>query len=353
MVLFIPLASASAQPKYKFEKIVRILSEPLSTLRTKPKKWPGLKSISLLSPEQRNQIAVLLAKSMLEEPNIRSSYYRSLIIELNRKRLITTAEVIPILNQFAVFAGKSISQGRSAAWYAEHLKYLSMDRLITTPEVLPYLIEALDNPDPGVARPAFSALTDLTFHYTGRTNRGGSTEDPTQHRLVSQWWKDWWEKNKDRKPVFDLELESGVKAEMTMLATLIKENLRPKFSEMSYFVVTDFRGHGQPPIYLLAYSPYNYSFTFKPRNIENVWLCMEADFQTRDLPDEGSTNMDPRGFANPRYPPPHLENLEQEIYLRTIPGTDVFIRVRFASNNQTLIDALRKLMEQAIDNVSR
>lgn len=353
IILLIPLASTSAQPKHEFEKMVRIFSEPPSTPRTKLSKLPSLKSISLLTLEQRNQIAVLISKSMFEEPNERSSYYTYLIIELNRNRLITTTEVIPILNQFAVFAGKSISQSRSAAPYAEWLKDLSENRLINTPEVLPYLIEALDNPDQvWVARRAFSALTLLTLHNTGRIYWGRSVEDPTQHRLISQWWKDWWEKNKNRKPVFDLELESEVKAEMTRLATLIKENLRPKFSEMSYFIIPQFGGSGQPLIYELAYSPYNYSFISKPPNIENVWLLMEADFQTPDLPDEGSSNAEQQSFFDPSHAPAHLRNLEQEIYFRTIPGTDVFIRVRFASNNQTLIDALRKLMNQGI-GVSR
>jgi len=264
--------------------------------------------------------------------------------------------------------GRNAEAVRAArSFAADVLRDLAEQRLITTPAVIPYLIEGLKHSNRhSIGVSSFQALSYLTLRRSGYGvlyPDGGPTssfnKDEVKRAEAVAWWERWWRKNKNRHPVFDVEVEARTREAFLRVATLVEERIKPGFPEMAFYqVAPDVRVQYSNPIFGIDYDPSRdarWGSLGPPtrlsdaasRVVKPVWLHIHAGFGTSELK---------QGLYGEIHPPNLLRNLAnpgsreiaqvmaERVLYQTLSGTDIVIEVRVATQNQRLLEAFRRAL---------
>jgi hypothetical protein len=225
----------------------------------------------------------------------------------------------------------------------ELLSYASEKQYITDASVIPYLIDAVDHPDTSCVGNVFGALARLTRHRTGYR---GVAQSGKMDDAAEVWWRDWWEANRNKHPVFDLDLEKRTKTEWLRVSTLIESSMAGEFAVFGAYHVgkmeTAAVAGDSSPLFDLCYEPClfaNMWWGAGPRPDDNLWISVSAGFCSCDLPESQ------RGWAREESKPRAVKLPVGTIYNRVLPGTDVAIRVRVATDSEAIVSALTKALQ--------
>jgi len=225
---------------------------------------------------------------------------------------------------------------------AELLRGLAEKRLIDEALVLPHLIEALEHPDRHfVGRDSFYALQHLTRRSSGEDYWGRGVPDGASHRRINRWWREWWERNQLKRPVFDLELEAAARREVLRLSRIIDDRLKPTFPELALFEVPDELAlRWQRPLFHVEYDPGEGAVPVGPGVLPErlPWVLVSCQFRTEELPRRP-------GAPEPQ-PPPRLRGCVRTCYSRVLLNSDLVVEVKLASSNPALMTALRLALSE-------
>ena len=223
---------------------------------------------------------------------------------------------------------------------AELLQHLAGKRLVNDSRLLPHLIAGLDHPDRfWVGQKCYYALGSLARHESGSVYWSRMVEDPKQHAEIVSWWKNWWDRNKDRHPVFDEEVEKRAREEVLRLARVIEEKVKPGRRELALFTAPrELPLRWQVPFFDVNYSPALLATPpLKVARDRLPWLDISCRFQSADLPPA----------AEAPSPPPELKGREEAVYSKVLDGTDLIVEVLAASKDSALIKDLAAALAKA------
>jgi len=231
---------------------------------------------------------------------------------------------------------------------ASLLQHLAEKRMIDDAKVLPYLIDALDHPDRnGVGQRCFYALKSLTRQTSGEIYWARLVEDQQIHTEITKWWRDWWGKNKDKHPVFDLEMEGRARDEVLRLSGLIEKQIKPQFAELALFQSPPTLPlRWQKPLFYIEYKPGNWSLaidSFKGLDRKAFpWILISCRFQSQGLADTWAQE-------EKLQPPENLRDSVTHCYVQNIAGSDLLIEVFAASKSSALITQMQLLLKTKKD----
>ena len=226
---------------------------------------------------------------------------------------------------------------------AELLRHLAERRLIGEARVLPHLIGALDHPDRQfVGRDSFYALQHLTRRSSGAAYWGRGVPDAARHRKITRWWREWWEKNRSQRPVFDPELEAAARGEVFRLSRLIETRVKPQFPELALFQAPEeLPLRWQGPLFYVEYNPALSAVPvgpgLDPKRLP--WVLVSCRFRTEELPDREPRDPEPA-------PPARLRGSVRSCYSRVPPGSDLVVEVKVASGDPALVSAVQSALRE-------
>lgn len=225
------------------------------------------------------------------------------------------------------------------------LRDLSEKRLINDPRVLPLLIDALEHPERAVAGPCYQALEDLTRHPCDDKHWTRGEWDQARHARIVTWWREWWKQNKDRHPVFDLDLEERARSQVLRLSQIVEREIKPQYAELNMFRTPELPLRWQTPIFFIDYNPQMWSLTIGqfPTSVRTRMLpriLISCRFQSTEL------NAVPSGTELDRMTPDNLKDKVEMCFARELPGTDVILEVKAAAHRPELIEDLKVILER-------
>ncbi|HEV2329751.1 MAG TPA: hypothetical protein VGY56_13295 [Verrucomicrobiae bacterium] len=258
-------------------------------------------------------------------------------------------------NQIAIIATKSLvatneTSGANSAQYDALmlLQALNDHRLIQTPEVIPYLIDRLSvttREDPNFIN---YDLLYLLNNLTGRNVGFDSHGDVTNQLAIADWWKNWWQENKDLHPLYDKQLEAILRNEIFATDAKITEaKPTPDFAwdSSTHFLLQNNgrvgqggeRNGGPRDTLFTFYYGHSPGGGFKSGGYfppSDDVLCLCGEFLTKN---PGETDEPLYGVTSG-----NKTFLMQEVSSRTVPATGIAIKVEIATTNVALVNFLRE-----------
>jgi hypothetical protein len=214
---------------------------------------------------------------------------------------------------------------------------------ISDPVVIEPLIDILDYPGrhTGIREEAAQVLGQLIGRQYSNADRYSKGDE---HLRFVRWWGDWWAKNKDKRPVFDSEIEEGIKERVRTIERQISGDLT-NYSEVS---------HLRPEYIRITHiNPTELFNTEIDTGIQGEVAVRSAPGGTTRIakPDDYISLRISAEFGTPAMPPfdqfPHVGQSRREVWRETLPGTDIVITVQAASKDaqfmRELSDSLAKL----------
>ena len=295
--------------------------------RTRPQ------SLEKLSLTERNQAALAAAKSLSIKEYIGAIGTNSINKHFTKPPAQDSPEEAECRTQLGI--------NWSAASLLQHL---AEKRMIDDPKILPYLITALDHPDKNwVGQKCFYALKSLTRQTSGGIYWARLVENQEKHAEISKWWNNWWDRIKDKHPVFDKDLEERARAEVLRLSGLIEKELKPKFPELSLFQSPPTLPlRWQRPLFYIEYNPGNWSLaidSFRGMDRKRLpWILISCRFDSQGQKDTWEQE-------ERLQPPKALQKNVTRCYVGSIAGTDLSVEVMAASENGTLITQIQSVLK--------
>jgi hypothetical protein len=298
-------------------------------------------SIEDLALDQRNQVALAAAKSLSVKKYIEAIGDDSIYKHFTKP----STQESPAETE----CRKQLGINRSSASLLQHL---AEKRMINDPGILPYLIEALDHPDRHwVGQKCFYALKYLTRQESGDIYWARLVSDEKKHAEIHKWWQDWWQRNREKHPIFDADLETLARREVLRLARSIDENLKPRFPELKLFQVPETLPlRWQRPLFYVEYDPGNWSLL--PNSFDGInskrlpWILISCRFQSKGLKDTWARE-------DKLQPTERLRDRMKTCYSKTIQGSDLLVEIMAASENETLMKAMDSAFDQTPDTQNR
>jgi len=220
------------------------------------------------------------------------------------------------------------------------------------PRLIAPLINILDDPDV----PTY--VRDQAAQVLCRLTRREYTElyqysDGEKHAQFVRWWRDWWEKNKDKHPVFDDELKRVITARVTAIRNQIflEVNGYGGFASGSIPAVSINRSDRDTVMAVTMDS--SMLATASPRSGGQIYLLISAHFETPrfQLNPIASRNY-PAGTVGEWQPLGHKEKINvKEVYRESLPGTDIAITVDAASQDGVFPRLVRECLQKPPESI--
>ncbi len=225
------------------------------------------------------------------------------------------------------------------------LRQLSEKRLITERRIIPYLLETLDYPTVELKRSAYYTLRFLTGRAVGEDVWGHGVSDAVKEPVYRTWWRQWWQANKDRHPLYTEALQRKVQRRVEAIYADVQARVAPQIAEMSWMTSFHYRPYHHPTgrvVGEFAYTPGLLALTAVPAGKPPVpfermpGLWVEARFLTpgpKGIPDDDRPAAG-RGKA-------------RLVHREILVGTGIEVRVLLATPSADLERALRALLGPA------
>jgi len=260
------------------------------------------------------------------------------------------------LNRMALTNAEKLSDSNEQTSYAaaENLRRLCYDGMVTDPAVIPHLIHRLPlraGPlNDSISVNCTKSLAMMTRRMVGAICSGpdlGFYEEAgaTNRTRLVEWWKNWWEANKSKHPVYCNEVDQRVRAAYTNTMGIIESGLKPKFRELALFSSKDsYLGPSSrvepafclSQLYEYQYEPYRNSMW---SGGNSIWLEVACRFQDPELPTKWGEYHNRDG-----QPPKSLSPLVTVVASNNVPDTEIYVEVKVACTNQQLVTALREAL---------
>jgi hypothetical protein len=230
---------------------------------------------------------------------------------------------------------------------------------ITNSEGIPFLITALTdvtNEDPRLvdmdAKLIIQELKTLTRRDTGYIN-GNDHFFTKNYQAVTAWWQDWWRQNKNRHPVFDVDLEKILRSDVLKLnEKIMRVKPTPNFHWDSsarfelehagnFYTGNEWNGGPKNSVFMYEYGhmPGNIAMGggYFPERGADV-LYIHGEFVTEWLP-ENDEPIYETSISGKRFP-------MQEVFSETVEGTGIAIKVQIATTNTALVNVIREKLKE-------
>jgi hypothetical protein len=314
--------ATSSNSKPSFESVQRMFEQ---------KDWKSLEKVDVKTIEnfnlkQRNAIVVLAAKEFAGNDE-----------STNGEFLDYTA-----INQ-ATGMPNSLPAGMK--WVSfEILDALDMNQAITTPDVIPYFIQNLENNDYDTVVYSLEFLISLTGRQTGFQIdyiKYDNNSLSKNQKVIADWWRNWWRENKDKHPVFDMDLKKILCREVLKIdKQIIRVSPPDTWPDDSAEKIRGNDWQGNWPrvddntVFTFWYDDIPGSGTgfIDPVRGDNS-LCIRGDFLTKIL-QFGTSEVSSATSPDQNIP-------MKEIFHETVKGTGIEIKVEILTTNTALINILR------------
>jgi hypothetical protein len=318
-------ASSSNNPKPSFESVQKMFEQ---------NDWQSLekvdaKIIKNFNSKQRNAIAVLAAKAFAE------SVASTNITDEVQIRPVNPVTGLPIALHFGM---ELVS--------FEILSDLEEDNAITTKDIIPYFIQGLGDDDFDQLQCSLSLLGNLTGRVRSPNSYIYESYDflETNRPAIVDWWRNWWQENQDKHPIFDADLKKILRQEVLKIDKQIMRASPPdtwpdngaeiiRGSDwQSKWPQTDSYQVDGNSVFVFWYDNIPGSGTgyIDPARGDNS-LCIRGDFLTKSL--QFGTN-EVSSATSP-------DQKMQEIFHETVKGTGIELKVNILTTNTALINVLR------------
>ncbi len=328
--LVVPAGSTAATEPIDFRSVLKMFQQRdlVSLQNLRPQ---ALEDLPL---EERNQIALAATESLSIEPYIKAIGNESLYKHFTKPPALDSPLEAECRKQWGI-------NGNAA----EMLRHLAEKRLINDPQILPYLIAGLDHPDRfQVGQKCFYALENLTRRESGAVYWARLVNDEKRHAKISKWWRAWWKSNRKEHPVFDTEIEEQARATVLHLASIIGDELKPRFPELSLFETPkSLPLRWQRPLFYVEYNPWSWSLT--PGSFNGIhrdrlpWILISCRFQSEGLNDTSTPE-------DRLQPPQRIRSYRTTCYSERIQGSDLLVEVQAASENEAFMAAIRSVFAE-------
>lgn len=229
------------------------------------------------------------------------------------------------------------------------LRELSNGGLITNSVVIGPLVDMVAYPGRNTIIPstALDILQKLTRINCGEDFQAGRDRSSARREQVVEWWRAWWETNRNKHVIMDSGLEARLKARIAVIQHALSRDFK-EFGEMRYFDPDHIRIRHQEPLIDLATGTMLSSQLFtRPMPDGTVRPAKSDDhIYVRILAQYGTPPAGPQD--GPRY-----ENWVRfdktpivEILRETLPSTDIVITVGAASKDGDFMRRIKECMRR-------
>jgi hypothetical protein len=244
---------------------------------------------------------------------------------------------------------------------ANNLLYLAGEGLITDARIIPCLltgIKARPYRNSVISNSSLKTLALMTRRMPGAyawSSDFDNKADTRKRKEIVAWWEDWWERNRDKHPVYDPEVDSIIWSAFLSVQDAIEEKVKPAHPELSLFHAQKNIRRLRPAmpltqIYEYQYEPDMHSIPILYGATNGAihavgfndlpWLEVACRFEDPEFP-----NRYEELRTKDRKPPERLTSMLTSVYSNHIAGTAIYLEVRVASPNKDLVRDLQTALQ--------